>query len=95
MKATELIKLLEYKNAFKPEKAKRRRTRDFDIGDIDIALLIQKKLNEADMLRKTLDDREKANKKEDKKGSEWTILDIGMVLWATFPIIAYLTWVAK
>lgn len=92
MKATDLIQLLEYGKAFKAPKAERSRAKkkDFDISEIDISLLIHKKLQEADVLKKLLDDRERANKKEEKKEEKkgLSIHHVSTFLMLTFPITA-------
>lgn len=62
--------------------------------DTDVIALLHKRLEEADTLKKLLDDREKAHKKEDKKKEFMTIAEICMVLVASYPIIGAALWIA-
>ena len=99
MKAKEIIELAERLNTFRPKEAKMPRRRGppkyFDrMRDEDVVALLHKRLEEADTLKKLLDDREKANKKEDKKKEFMTIAEICMVLVASYPIIGAALWIA-
>lgn len=101
MKAREIIELAERLNTFRPKEAKMPRRRGpppqkyFDrMHDADVIALLHKRLEEADTLKKLLDDREKAHKKEDKKKEFMTIAEICMVLVASYPIIGAALWIA-
>ena len=92
MKAKDLIQLMEYGKVFKKPKTRRSSRKKDDLlsyGDIDISMLLHKKLEEAHVLEKLLKDHEKIHKeekKEEKKG--WTTAHISYFLVASFPIIA-------
>ena len=95
MKANDFLQIFELGKAFKPPKAKRsyRKMRDPDemnYGDLDISMLLHKKLEEADVLKKLLKDHEKINKEEKKeeKKAQWSMAHISYFLVATFPITA-------
>lgn len=101
MKATEILKLAEMIASKKEDKPMRQRNRrpprmNFTerMNDLDVANLLQKRLAEADALKKILDDRQKANeKKEEKKKNEITLYHVAMGLVATYPIIGLVLWV--
>jgi len=92
MKAKDFIQLLEYGKAFKTPKAKRstKKADQITYGDIDISMLLHKKLEEAHVLEKLLKDHEKAHKEEkrEEKKKEWSMAHISYFLVATFPITA-------
>lgn len=90
MKAKDIIQLLELGKTFKETKAKRSsRTKDMDIDDISLTMLMHRKLEEAEALKKLLEDYHKVHKKEDKKDeSKWSLHHISYFLIATFPITA-------
>ena len=92
MKANEFLQIFELGKAFKPPKAKRsgkKAAENVDFRDIDLSMLLHKKLQEADTLKRLLDDREKINKKEEKKEEKgWSLHHISYFLIATFPITA-------
>lgn len=90
MKAKDIIQLLELGKTFKT-KTKRvsRKKDDISYSDIDISMLLHKKLEEAHVLEKLLKDHEKAHKeekREEKKG--WSMAHVSYFLIATFPITA-------
>lgn len=92
MKAADFLQIIELGKTFK-EKPKRRKTKkEFNIEDIDVTMLLHKKLQEAHALEQWLKDREKAHKeekKEDKK-KEPTLSApaVAAIFLASFPIIA-------
>ena len=92
MKAKDLIQLFEYGKAFKTPKAKRTSRKikdDISYGDIDISMLLHKKLEEAHVLEKLLKDHEKAHKEEKREEKKsWSMAHISYFLVATFPITA-------
>src|SRR5882672_1078186 len=92
MKAKDFIQLLEYGKAFKTPKAKRTKKIEDRISyaDIDISMLLHKKLEEAHVLEKLLKDHEKIHKEEKKeeKKQQWSMAHISYFLVATFPITA-------
>ncbi len=94
MKANDFLQIFELGKAFKPKKAKRsyRKKADLDdgYGDIDISMLLHKKLEEAHVLEKLLKDHEKIHKEEKKeeKKNGWSMAHIAYFLVATFPITA-------
>jgi hypothetical protein len=90
MKASEMIKLLEYRDAFKAPKPKRSSKKDFDydLKDVSITALIHREIERSEALSKLLKDLEKINKKEEKKDEKsWSIATISTFYIATFPII--------
>lgn len=96
MKANEFLQIFELGKTFrdidKPKRKKYRRERLLDFSDIDVALLLQKKLQEAETLKKLLDDREKANKKEDKKKDDININRLTQLMVLTAPITGPIYW---
>jgi len=95
MKANEFLQIFELGKTFhKIDKPKRKykRERMMDFSDIDITLLLQKKLQEAETLKKLLDDREKANKKEDKKKEEISLQRLAHLMVVTAPITGPIYW---
>ena len=95
MKANDFLQIFELGKAFKPAKAKRSMRKRFDpedinYGDIDISMLLHKKLEEAHVLEKLLKDHEKIHKEEKKeeKKQQWSMAHISYFLVATFPITA-------
>lgn len=100
MKAGEFMQIFELGKTFKDlNKPKRRRFKkdfDFDIGEIDMTLLLQKKLQEEATIKKFLEDYAKAQKKDDKKDG-WSVSQIAVALWLAFPIIAplYVSFILK
>ena len=94
MKAHEVFKLAEMLAAFQTKKEdkpmrNRRGPPKFSprMRDDDVVALLHKKLEEADTLKKMLDDREKANKKDDKKKDGMSTEQIAIFLMMTYPII--------
>lgn len=93
MKAHEVFKLAEMLSAFqkkedKPMRSRRGPSHRFNkMSDESITTILQRKLEEADTLKKMLEDREKANKKEDKKKEGLSTEQIAMFLVASYPII--------
>jgi len=81
MKAKDFIQLLEYGKAFKTPKAKRTKKIEDRISyaDIDISMLLHKKLEEAQVLEKLLKDHEKIHKKRRRKKRN------SSGQWPTFP----------
>lgn len=100
MKATEIMKLMEMLKTFPPKEDKmrsRRRPPPYRYeNDFDIAALLHKKLEEADTLKKLLEDREKAHKKEDKKDDKKSLSteQLAIFLVMSYPIIGLLIWIA-
>jgi hypothetical protein len=92
MKATEIMKLIELGQTFKT-KPKRMRKKDFDLDEYSITMLLHKKLEEAEAMKKLLEDYHKAHKKDEKKEG-WNIHHISMFFMLTFPIIGplYAMW---
>jgi len=90
MKAKDFIQLLEYGKAFKTPKAKRTKKIEDRYVDVDISMLLHKKLEEAHVLEKLLKDHEKIHKEEKKeeKKQQWSMAHISYFLVATFPITA-------
>lgn len=94
MKANEVFKLAEMMATFKmtkEDKSMRKSRRGPPrhtkrLGDEDIIALLHKKLEEADTLKKILDDREKAGKKADDK-KKLSVEQLAMLLVASYPII--------
>lgn len=87
MKATDFMQIFELGKAFKEPKMKRRRKRDYFDDDLDLTMLLHKRLEQAASLEKLLKDREKANKKEDKKEG-LSVPMVATIFLASFPIIA-------
>ena len=91
MKAREIIELADLIASRKKEappmnRSRRRATHRFTkTNDEDIVQQLHKALERADTLKKVLDDREKANKKEKDKGP--TAQSIATFLMMTYPII--------
>lgn len=91
MKGSDLITILEYAKTFnKPPKEPKKKVRKMKDDD-DVVRLFRQKLEEAEMLKKFLDEREKLNKKEDKKDDKkedkgWDASKIALWLMLTFPI---------
>jgi hypothetical protein len=98
MKADEVFKLAERIAAFqnKPEDKNMKRPRRaprhlMRMNDYDIVAELHKALERADTLKKILDDREKANKKEEKK-KEWDFTQTAMALVISYPIIGLIVY---
>jgi len=93
MKASDIFdlatKIAELKSIKEAQPMRRRRPpRHIQrMPDVDITVLLHKKLEEAETLKRILDDREKANKKEDKKKDGLSTIEIMMLLIASYPII--------
>lgn len=102
MKAHEVIKLADMLNSFRPKEDKPVRRPRPDkrpyierMSDLDLANLMQRRLAEADAVRKMLEDREKANKKEEKKDDKKiTTPQLAMLLLLSYPIIGLVILVA-
>lgn len=100
MKATEVYKLAEMIATFKtkkedkPMRSRRGPPRHLNrMNDESITTLLQRKLEEADTLRKMLEDREKANKKDDKKDDKKSTISteqLAIFLVLTYPIVGLL-----
>lgn len=95
MKANEVFKLAEMMATFQMTKKEDKSMRKSRRGpprhmkrlvDEDIIALLHKKLEEADTLKKILDDREKAGKKADDK-KKLSVEQLAMLLVASYPII--------
>jgi hypothetical protein len=92
MKAHEIFELADKIAALKKtedkpmNRSRRRASRFAKTPDEDIVTQLHKALERADTLKKVLDDREKANKKEKDKGP--TAQSIATFLMMTYPIIA-------
>lgn len=91
MKANEIFELAEKIAALKKPEAKPMRNRRpprhiQKMSNEGITALLLKKLEEAEALKQFLDNREKANKKEDKK-KEWDFTQTAMALVISYPII--------
>lgn len=100
MKATEIVKLMEMMKTFPQKEQKERPMRrpryTKHLHDEDITSLLHRKLAEADMLKKLLDDREKANKKEEKKDKKGLSLEqFAILLVLTYPLIGMILMYAK
>lgn len=97
MKANEVIKLAEMINTFRPKEDKMRRPRNrmprhiHRMDDVDVLALMNKRLTEAENLKRFLEEREKINKKEEKKKDNnkdgLSLLEIAMLLVLMYPII--------
>lgn len=90
MKATDFVQIFELGKAFKePKGPKKRSKRNYDFDDVDLTVLLHKRLQQAEALEKMLKDREKAHKKEDKKDEpKLSVPMLAAIFLASFPIIA-------
>lgn len=70
---------------------RRRAPRNFKhISEANAIELMRKRLDEAEDLKRFLEEREKINKKEDKKKDGWSVEKIAIFLVLSFPITGVL-----